>query len=495
MSSAPRLGKAAIDGLPSKVRRLGYDRDDAGTGIVHLGLGAFHRAHQAVYFDDLLAAGEPGWAIAGVSMRSASVRDQLAPQDGLYTLVSLDGDAVEDRIVGSIREALFLGDERARIEQLLASPDTRLITLTVTEKAYCLASLDGGLDFDHPGIRQDLEQAGTPATVPGLLCQALAGRREAGAAPPTIMSCDNLPDNSTRLRRALLDFAGRHDPALADWIRSEVAFPNTMVDRIVPRTTDSDHAALAGRTGVDDHGMVKAEPFSQWVVEDRFSNARPPLDQVGALLVDEVEPYELLKLRFVLGSHSTIAYLACLAGIEYVHDAMTTAIGELVAQMMAHEAQPVTALPAGFDVDGYRDTLSQRFSNAGIQHLARQIAMDGSQKVPIRLLGTIAACIDQGQPYRRLGLGVAAWIRYASGIGLQGEALDVDDPMAHELAAIGQAAGPDTAALLDGFLAQPAVFPELLATRPDFRELVGHWLKQLQDLGPLECARLANESS
>ncbi|KAA9132676.1 mannitol dehydrogenase family protein [Marinihelvus fidelis] len=491
MTTVSRLDAGQLDGLPGSARQPCYDHNATTIGVVHLGLGAFHRAHQAVFFDDLLAAGESGWAIAGVSMRSAGVRDQLAPQDGLYTLVSLDGDQVEDRIIGAISEALFLGEERERVDELLASADTKLVTLTVTEKAYCLASLDGGLDFDHPGIVHDVAHPDTPGTVPGLLCRALARRRHEGLAPPTIMSCDNLPNNSTRLRRAILDFADRAEPGLGDWLRAEGAFPNTMVDRIVPRTTEADREALATRLGVDDHGMVKAEPFTQWVIEDRFCNGRPPLDRVGATLVDDVEPYELMKLRFVLGSHSSIAYLACLAGIKYVHDAMDTAIGDLVAQMMEHEAQPVTALPPGFDIAAYRATLLARFSNAGIMHLAAQIAMDGSQKVPIRLLGTIRACIEAGQPFDRLALAVAAWIRYASGTGLNGESFDVDDPMAAELAAIGREAGDDDKALLDGFLAVPAIFPAELSQHPAFRDSVGRWLLALTEEGALACAARA----
>jgi len=486
-----RLDSAALASLPSTTRKPAYNRDGTGIGVVHLGLGAFHRAHQAVFFDDLLAGSGGDWAIAGVSMRSRGVSDQLAPQDGLYTLVSLEGDAIEDRVIGSIREALFLGEERERVEALLEDPQTRLVTLTVTEKAYCLVSLDGGLDFEHPGIVHDLAQPEQPGTVPGLLCLALARRRAAGTPPPTVMSCDNLPDNSTRLRRALLDFADRAWPGLGDWLRAEGAFPNTMVDRIVPRTTEDDRAALAKRIGADDHGMVKAEPFTQWVIEDRFCHGRPALDSVGALLVDDVEPYELLKLRFVLGSHSSIAYLACLAGIDYVHDAMDTAIGELVTQMMEHEAQPVTALPPGFDVDAYRATLTKRFSNAGIMHLAAQIAMDGSQKVPIRLLGTVRACIEAGQSYDRLALAVAAWIRYASGTGLKGESFEVDDPMAAELAAIGAQAGDDDAALLNGFLAVSAIFPAELSSHDGFRQGVGQWLAALRSDGALACANRA----
>jgi fructuronate reductase len=484
-----RLSQATLPGLNGQRAAPSFDRERCGVGVVHLGLGAFHRAHQAVYFDDLMTRQPSDWAICGVSLRSPAVRNQMAPQDGLYTLVELDGDEVHDRIIGSIREALYLADDRGRVLHRLADHRTKLVSLTVTEKAYCLVSLEDGLDLGHPGIAHDLSNPGAPVTVTGLLTLGLSMRRDRGIGAPTVLSCDNLPGNGRKLRRSVLEFAEAHDPSLARWIEKEAAFPCTMVDRIVPKTTEEDRAGLAQRLGAADQAMVKAEPFSQWVIEDRLNCEIPGLREAGALLVGDVDAYENLKLRLLLGSHSTIAYLGCLAGYRFVDQAMASPIGRLVETMMSDEILPVTRPPSGFDVKRYVADLLKRFRNSGLQHQCRQIAMDGSLKVPIRLLGTIQRCLEQDVACDRLILGVAAWMRYSTGIDEKGSRFDVDDPAAEVLAAIGSEAGLNAKRLTEQYLSLDSVFPPALAENPVFRQKLGHQLDRLLRFG----ARQASE--
>lgn len=485
-----RLCQQSLPDLAKRVAVPEYDRHKCGIGIVHLGLGAFHRAHQAVYFDDILRQQPSDWAVCGVSLRNPAVRNQLAPQDGLYTLVELDGDALRDRIIGSVREALYIGSDRERILHRLSDRKTNLVSLTVTEKAYCLASLDGGLDTSNPGIVHDLSNPGNPVTVAGLLTLSLSMRRERGIGAPTILSCDNLPENGKKLRRAILEFAQACDPALSRWIESETAFPCTMVDRIVPKTLEEDRAQLEERLNVRDEAMVKAEPFSQWVLEDRFNCRIPGLREAGALMVEDVNAFEQLKLRLLLGSHSTIAYLGCLAGYRYVDQAMCSPIGAMVSRMMSQEILPVTDVPPGFDAAGYTEELKCRFRNSGLQHQCRQIAMDGSLKIPIRLLDTVAKCLEQGIDCDRLVLGVAAWIRYAIGIAEDGTRFEVDDPDAATFARIGSRAGIDARRLTDEFLGLDSIFPLRLSANSLFTENLRNQLARLILLGANQAAQL-----
>ncbi|RZJ00115.1 MAG: mannitol dehydrogenase family protein, partial [Brevundimonas sp.] len=381
-----RLNDAALADLPGDVARPAYDRGQVKTGVVHLGIGAFHRAHQAVVFDDALAGGDPRWGVLGASLRSPGVRDQLNPQDGLYTLVVRDGAEETLRVIGAGRGVLVGPEDPAALVRAMAQPDVHILTLTVTEKGYRLDPATGALRLDDPEVAADLADLSAPRTAPGYVVAALKARREAGLTPFTVISCDNLPHNGKRIRAGVLEMARRIDGGLADWIEAEGAFPQTMIDRIVPATTPEDVARLSERLGVEDQGMVKAEPFTQWVIEDRFAGERPDFAALGVQLTDAVEPWEDAKLRLLNGAHSAIAYLGALSGYEHVHEAVAVPAFRAFVEALWDEAERTLSPPPGLDIPTYRTELMARFSNSALQHRTRQIAMDGSQKLPQRLL-------------------------------------------------------------------------------------------------------------
>ena len=430
-----RLSETALSRLPADVERPAYDREAAKRGVVHLGIGAFHRAHQAVYFDRALDSGDLRWAITGVSLRSGGVRDQLQPQDGLYGVVVRDGDAEQTRIVGAVREVLVATEDTAAVIAAMANPDTHLVTLTITEKGYKLDRAAGGLLSDDADVAADLAALDAPRTAIGFIVAALAERRVRNLPPFTALSCDNLPDNGALLRAAVIAMARAHDGDLADWIAHEGAFPASMVDRIVPATTEADVAAHAGRLGVEDRAMVKTEPFTQWVIEDRFAGERPDFAALGVQLTDAVGPWEDAKLRLLNGAHSAIAYLGGLAGDTFVHEFVARPEGRSFVERLWDEAEPTLSPPAELDVAHYRRDLMARFSNPALQHRTHQIAMDGSQKLPQRLIATLADRRAADQPIDALALAVAAWMRWQGGHTDAGERFVVEDPIADRLAA------------------------------------------------------------
>jgi fructuronate reductase len=394
---------------------------------VHLGVGNFHRAHQAVYVDDCLAA-DGSWGIRGVSLRRPDMRDALAPQDGLYTLAVKDGATTKARIVGSILDMLVATEDIEPVLAAMTDPATRIVSLTVTEKGYCHDPSNGDLDPQNAGIIADLDRPDRPSTVPGLLVEALRRRRNAGVAPFTVLSCDNLPSNGRTLGRIVGQYAALIDDALAQWIGGTIAFPSTMVDRIVPATSDADRSAIAALTGFDDAWPVVTEPYTQWVIEDVFPAGRPDFAAAGAELVADVAPFERMKLRMLNGAHWTLAYVGQLLGHETVADAMQdSALARLVAQVM-DEAAATLDLPAA-DLAAYGRALRTRFANPALRHRTAQIAMDGSQKIPQRLLGSIRDAQAAGQEWGALATGVAAWIAFL----WQGP---VDDPMADRFLAL-----------------------------------------------------------
>ncbi|MCG7363612.1 mannitol dehydrogenase family protein [Roseomonas sp. ACRSG] len=470
-ASSPRLSAASLGSLPAGPRRPGYDRAAQGIGIVHLGLGAFHRAHQAVYTEERLEAGESGWGICGLSLRSPAVRDALAPQDGLYTVLTRGPGGDEARIIGSVLEALTVPEQPDLALARLADPATRIIGLTVTEKAYCRDS-SGALDEQHPDIRHDLEGQGTPRSVPGLLAAALRRRAETGAGAVTLMTCDNLPDNGRTLERVLRRFVELRDPSLAGWMAENVSFPATMVDRIVPATTDADRAAIAA-LGYQDAWPIVAEPFSQWVIEDRFVNGRPRWEEAGALMVQDVHAYELMKLRCLNGAHSSLAYLGGLAGIGTVSEAMAEPLlADFLKRLWAEDVIPTLPPVPGIDLPGYTAQLEERFRNPAIRHRLLQIAMDGSQKLPQRLLRPAADRLAQGVVPKRIALAVAAWMLFLLGEDETGGSHRIDDPMGEVLSATARGAGRDAAALSDALFAMPEVFEPALAAHQGFRAAV-----------------------
>lgn len=478
-----RLSSATLDGLPADVIRPAYDRAAVQCGVVHLGIGAFHRGHQAVVFDDALNAGDLRWGIMAASLRSPAVRDQMAPQDGLYTLLVRDGVSEQARIIGAVAQVIVAPEDPQALLTALASPGTHIVTLTITEKGYKLDPATGALIEDDPQLAADLASLENPQTAPGYLVAALARRKAAGLPPFTAISCDNLPHNGTRLRNAVLALARRHDPALADWIAQEGAFPETMVDRIVPATTPEDIAVLSTRIGVEDQAMVKTEPFIQWVVEDRFCGPRPVFG-AGVQLTAAVAPWEEAKLRLLNGAHSGIAYLGGLAGIEHVHEVLALPEARHFVEVLWDEAQTTLSPPPELDVAAYRRELMARFDNPTLRHRTRQIAMDGSQKLSQRLLAPIAARLERGQGIDALSLAVAAWIRWQAGQDDAGNHHQVDDPLAAAIA--GCLAGTTTPeARVDAILAFDAVVPPVLAGNDGFRAALIRWLAILETQGAL----------
>ena len=361
-----RLSQETLDRLPADVARARYDRAAIRRGVVHLGIGAFHRAHQATVFEAALNAGDLRWGITAASLRSAGVRDDMMPQDGLYTVVTRDGDDQRLEVVGAVQDVLVAPEDPPALVARLADPDTHIVTLTVTEKGYKLDPATGALLSEDADVAADLANLSSPRTAPGFLVAGLALRRASGLAPFTAISCDNLPHNGRRLRAAVLAMARAHDPALAEWIEREAAFPETMVDRIVPAATDADIAALAETLGVEDRAMVKTEPFLQWVIEDRFCGARPDFAAFGVQLTDAVAPWEEAKLRLLNGAHSAIAYLGGLAGIDFVHEVVAIPAFRRLVERLWDESETTLSPPSELDIAGYRAALMARFDNPAL---------------------------------------------------------------------------------------------------------------------------------
>ncbi|MGL4637925.1 MAG: mannitol dehydrogenase family protein [Beijerinckiaceae bacterium] len=488
-----RLSLASLADLPASIRRPDYDPSAITPGIVHLGIGAFHRAHQAVYIDDLLRQ-YPDWAIIAASLRSPATADALNPQDGLYTVNVSGPDGLSRRIIGSVRKVLVCPADTAALLDTMSDPAIRIVMMTVTEKGYCHDPATGKLDEAHVDVLADLANPNNPRSVPGLLVEALRRRRVAGVAPFTVVCCDNLPSNGRTVKRIVSRFAQLRDAELGEYVSKHVAFPCTMVDRIVPATTDEDRLATTKDLGVEDRWPVAAEPFSQWVVEDHFPSGRPPLETVGVQMVADVAPFERMKLRMLNGSHSTLAYLGYLAGHETVAEAIANpVIHRLVHRLMTEEIIPTLNVPEGTDLGAYRDALLSRFANPGLRHRTWQIAMDGTQKLPQRLLGTIRDRLARDQSIDCLAMGVAGWMRYVMGRDEQGGAIDVRDPMAETLAAVSQQHGHDAGQYSRALFAIEAVFGADLPADPRFTVPVTSHLEQLLALGSAAAvAKLTN---
>ena len=416
-----RLSLQTLDRVPAAIERPAYDIAGLRCGIVHLGLGAFHRAHQAVYTEEAIARAGGDWGIVGVSMRKPDVAEALAPQDGLYTVETLDASAGY-RIVGAVRQALTLPREPQRVLAAMADPATRIVTLTVTEKGYCLAG-DGGLDFAHPDIVHDLQAPHAPRSAVGLLAAGLALRAAGGAPPVTVISCDNVADNGGRLAAAAYAFAAQAHPQLAAQLGSAAAFPQTMVDSIVPASDAAHRARVEQALGMTDGGSVQREAFGQWVIEDRFAGPRPAWDDVGVEIVADVAPYRVLKLHVLNATHSALAYLGLLRGRTFVREAV--ADPDLVAFLDALIAEEVApALPA-LAVREYWTGVRRRFANPAVDHRLDQIAQDGAQKLAQRIFPLMIAGARAGLPVARTGRIVRAWMDWSA---RQGVPRELDDP-------------------------------------------------------------------
>lgn len=478
-----RLNQASLGGLPKEIARPRYDRHAMSTGIVHLGVGAFHRAHQAVYTDDVLDQ-DLRWGIVAASLRSPDTAEALEPQDGLYTLSvrSKDGEAL--RVVGAISRVIVAPQAIEELLTAMADAGTRIVTLTVTEKGYCHDPATGQLNEAHPDVVHDLANLRTPRSAPGFIIEALRRRRAAGIPPFTVLTCDNLPSNGRTVKRVLTRFAELADPGLGRFVADEVSCPSTMVDRIVPATSDDDRARIEASLGLRDAWPVVTEPFTQWVIEDRFTQGRPAWEQAGAEFVEDVEPYEHMKLRLLNGSHSTLAYLGYLSGYETVAETMADpAFVRLVEGLMNEEVTPTLHMPPGADLTSYKRALVERFKNPALRHRTWQIAMDGSQKLPQRLLGTVRDRLKKDAPIERLALGVAAWMRYVTGIDETGAPIDVRDPMAARLRERADSAEGSPERLAGALFALREIFGDDLPNDPRFTGPVLAALKQLYAQG------------
>ncbi len=481
-----RLNKHAIAELPKDVVLPSYDRTQLNAGIVHLGIGAFHRAHQAFYTEAVLNKFGGDWGIIGSSLRSASVRDQLVPQDCLYTLVERSGEGEKLQLIGAVLDTLVGPENPAALVAQMAADNIKIVSLTITEKGYCHDPATGNLNLNHPDIIHDLAHLDKPVSAIGFLVSALKQRFDNNQKAFTLLSCDNLPNNGEVLEKVVCQFAEKIAPAFAQWIKTNATFPCTMIDRIVPATTDEDRREIEARLGLRDEGMVVCEPFSQWVVEDKFADGRPEWEQVGVLLVEDVRVFEKIKLRLLNGAHSTMAYTGYLSGFDYISEVMEQpAFVNLVKTYMAREAGETVTAPAGFDIEAYKQQLRERFSNKALKHRTWQIAMDGSQKLPQRLLETLREQLQGNGHIDILCLGVAAWIRYVSGVDEKGNAIEVSDPLAKELRAACDANQGNPAGMVHAVVSIEKVFGRDLINEARFVTTTTQWLERFYAKGVL----------
>ncbi|MCW3010361.1 MAG: Mannitol dehydrogenase domain protein [Solirubrobacterales bacterium] len=426
-----------------------YDRGALAPGVLHLSVGSFHRAHQAVFFDDLAMRGHTDWGIVGVGLRRPHMREALDPQDGLFTVVERGAVGDHARVVGVITRYLLAPGDSADVLDALADPRLRLVTLTVTGSGYKLAG--GAIDLDDPEVRTDLETPGAPGSAIGFLVEGLARRRAAGLPPFTVLSCDNLPGNGALARAAVVGLAAQRDVALAQWIDEHGAFPSSMVDRITPRTSRADQAWVARAFGVADRWPVITEPFSQWIVEDDFCNGRPPLDEVGVEFVADVAPHALMKTRLLNASHCVLGTLGVLAGFTTTDEAIAEPLlAETILRFMAEEVAPLLPPVPGFDLELYRASVLERLANPVLHDQLERLCRNGSDKFPTHVLSSLASARAAGRPHELLTLAVAGWVRYLRGTDEAGRLLELDDPQAAELHRLAVLGGADPGPLLRG---------------------------------------------
>ncbi|MDR9861884.1 mannitol dehydrogenase family protein [Pseudomonas baetica] len=454
-----KLNQQNLHRLATQVQLPAYSLRDTRQGIAHIGVGGFHRAHQAYYTDALMNTGEAlDWAICGVGLRAEDrrARDDLKEQDYLFTLFELgDSDDTEVRVIGAIRDMLLAEDGAQALIARLADPQIRIVSLTITEGGYCIDDSTGEFMAHLPQIQHDLEHPEAPTTVFGFLCAALEKRRGSGTPAFTLMSCDNLPHNGAVTRKALLAFAALRNQGLRDWIEQNVSFPNAMVDRITPMTSTAHRLQLADKHGVDDAWPVVCEPFVQWVLEDKFVNGRPAWEKVGVQFTDDVSPYEEMKIKLLNGSHLALTYLGFLKGYRFVHETMNDPM--FVRYMRAYmdlDVTPQLAPVPGIDLTDYKNTLVARFSNQAIADQLERVCSDGSSKFPKFTIPTINRLIADGRETKRAALVVAAWALYLKGVDENGDTYSIPDPRA----TFCQALVADDALMTDRLLAVEEIF-------------------------------------
>jgi mannitol 2-dehydrogenase len=451
------LSTTTLGDLDARVGRPAYDRSEVTASIVHFGVGGFHRAHEAMYLDALMNDGRAlDWGLCGVGAlpHDRRIIDTLRAQDGLYTLVVKHPDGRrEPRVIGSVVDVMFAPDDPAAVVERLADEQTRIVSLTITEGGYLVNQVTGEFDADDPSIRVDLaaDFAGGdgPTTVFGFIVAGLERRRRDGRAPFTVMSCDNLPDNGDVAKAMICAFARLKDPALADWMEAEVAFPNSMVDRITPVTSTADTEALAAEFGVQDGWPVVCEPFTQWVLEDHFGQGRPPFEDAGVQLVDDVVPYELMKLRLLNASHQALCYLGYLAGYRYAHEVCQDPLfARFLLGYMEREGTPTLRPVPGVDLDAYRHELVARFANPEIRDTLARLCAESSDRIPKWLVPVIRANLASGGQVALSALVVASWARYAEGVDEQGNPIEVVDRLKDRVMAAAARQGEDPLAFL-----------------------------------------------
>ena len=460
-----------------------YDRDLVTPGLVHVGVGGFHRAHQAMYHDRLLNQGTAlDWGICGVGVLPADrrMKQVLDAQDGLYTLVLKHNDGTwEPRVIGSIVEYLFAPDDPEAVIERMAASSTRIVSLTITEGGYNLSDVTGEFDATNPGVLADLEPGAVPRTAFGLVTEALRRRWTRGQTPFTVMSCDNLQGNGHLARKAFTAFARLRDPDLGDWVEDETRFPNSMVDRITPVTTDADRAEVRDRFGIKDRWPVVCEPYTQWVLEDTFTTGRPAYQQAGVQVVDHVEPYELMKLRLLNASHQAMAYFGYLCGYRLVHEAAQDPLFQaFLLGYMDYEATPTLPPVPGVDLGKYKHTLIERFSNPQVRDTIARLCAESSDRIPKWLLPVIRAQLATGGEIRRSAAVVASWARYAEGIDEQGQPIEVVDRQRDSLMQLARRQREDP----DAFIANRALFGDLADNKP-FTSAYQSALAHLHDRG------------
>ena len=493
MGSAIKLNEASLARLPDAVQIPQYDRHSIASGIVHIGVGGFHRAHQALYLDYYFHQ-NPGshWGICGVGLLEYDqrMRDALQSQDCLYTLVERSPEGDRARVIGSITQYLFAPDHRQAVIEAMADPQCRIVTLTITEGGYYYIEGTGELDVQHPTLQHDLQHPDEPIGVYGFLTAALDQRRKQGLHPFTVLSCDNLQGNGHIIQKMLTTFAELRDPELARWITEHVTFPNCMVDRITPATTPADIDMVADQFGIEDAFPVVAEPFLQWVVEDNFCAGRPDWETVGVQMTTDVHPYEMMKIRLLNASHLLIGYLGSLVGYTYVHEVMADPlIRQTIDRLMDEVTSTLQPVP-GIDLDDYKKTLIERFANPKIRDQLPRLCLNSSPKIPKFLLGSLRDKLRQDGPIDYMSLTLAAWFRYLTGQDEQGRPIPIDDPLAEVLTQTARASGADPVPLLNF----SEIFGEL-SQSPRLAETVAGHLRSLYEVGTQETlARLLQSS-
>lgn len=460
-----------------------YDRTAVTPGIVHFGVGGFHRAHQAMYLDRLMSDGKAlDWGIVGVGVlpQDRRMADVMSAQDGLYTLVVKYPDGtLEPRVIGSIVDYLFAPDDPNAVLARMVDPATRIVSLTITEGGYHVNQVTGELDASDPSLAADLEPGATPGSAFGFIVEALARRRAAGVPPFTVMSCDNIPGNGHVARKMLSAFARLKDPEIAGFLENEVRFPNCMVDRITPVTTDADREALAERFGVEDGWPVVCEPFTQWVLEDDFGGERPPYEDVGVQIVEDVEPYELMKLRLLNASHQALAYLGFLAGYQYAHEVCQDKLFvDFLLAYMDNEGTPTLPPVPGVDLDRYKHQLIERFANPEVRDTLARLCAESSDRIPKWLLPVVREQLAAGREITRSVLVVASWARYAEGVDEQGQPIEVVDRLRDKLVERAQHNREDPLV----FISDPDLFGDL-ASDERFVTPYEAALKSLHEIG------------